>query len=132
LYARDGEVLIVDDYASMRRIMRALLAHIGFDSVQEAADGPSAIVKMRERRISLVIADLDMTPMTGVDFVTTIRAHSLLKDTPVIVTTADADRDQLLAARMAGANTYIVKPFDAATLKQKIDAVLTEASSAPA
>jgi two-component system chemotaxis response regulator CheY len=132
LYARDGDVLIVDDYASMRRILRALLAHIGFDSVREAADGPSAIVKMRERRISLVIVDLDMRPMSGVDFVKTIRAHALFKDTPVIVTTADADRDQLLAARAAGASSYIVKPFDAATLKQKVDAVLTEASSASA
>jgi two-component system, chemotaxis family, chemotaxis protein CheY len=117
-------VLIVDDRASMRRIMRGLLTHLGFTAIAEAEDGVGAIDKMRERRIGLVLADLDMTPLSGVDFVKAVRAHTLLKDTPVIVTLAEADRGQIIAAREAGANAYIVKPFNAAALAQKIDAVL--------
>jgi two-component system chemotaxis response regulator CheY len=125
LYDSEQAVLIVDDRASMRRIMRGLLAHLGFNAIEEAEDGTGAIDKMRERKIGLVLADLDMAPMSGVEFVKAVRAHTLLKDTPVIVTTAEVDRDRIVAAREAGASSYIVKPFDAAALKQKIDAVLT-------
>jgi len=123
-------VLIVDDRASMRRIMRGLLAHLGFHAIEEAEGGRDAIDKMRERKISLVLAEFDMAPMSGTDFLKAVRAHTLLKDTPVIVTMAEADRSEIVAARDAGANSYIVKPFDAAALKQKIDAVLTASSLA--
>lgn len=128
MYDRDSTVLIVDDYASMRRIMRNLLAHIGFSHVEEAEDGQSAIEKMRERKIGLVITDLNMTPMSGVEFVEAVRAHMLFKDTPIIVMTTDTEREQIRAARHAGANTYMIKPISPTLLQQKIDAVL----SAPA
>ncbi len=125
MHDHDRAVLIVEDHAAMRRILRGVLAHLGFDAIEEAKDAAGALEKMRERKIGLVLADLDMVPVSGVEFVRAIRAHALLKDTPVIVTTAQGDRDQILAARAAGANSYIVTPFKAAALKQKIDAVLT-------
>jgi two-component system chemotaxis response regulator CheY len=117
---RDNEqpVLVVDDYASMRRILRALLAHLGFKFVQEAENGTCALEKMRERKIGLVIADLDM------DFLKAIRAHALLKDTPVIVMSGEPGQEWIRAAKDAGASGYLIKPFNADSLKQKIDAVL--------
>jgi two-component system chemotaxis response regulator CheY len=118
LYDSEQPVLVVDDYPSMRRIVRGLLAHIGFSNVQEAADGASAIEKMRERKISLVISDLDM------DFLKAVHAHVLLKHTPIIVISDETREDRILAAKAAGARGYLVKPFTAETLKQKIDAVL--------
>lgn len=120
--------MIVDDRPSIRRILRALLTHIGFHRVEEAEDGASAIERMRERKIDLVIAELDMTPVSGLELLKTIRAHALFKDTPVVVTTADATSPQILAARDAGANGYIIKPFNAASLQQKIEAALTDIS----
>lgn len=116
--ANEQPVLVVDGSPSMRRVVRGLLAHIGFNNVQEAADSASAIEKMRERKISLVISDLDM------DFLKAVRAHALLKHTPIIVISNETSEDRILAAKAAGARSYLVKPFTAEILKQKIDAVL--------
>jgi two-component system, chemotaxis family, chemotaxis protein CheY len=121
-------VLIVDDRLSMRRILRGLLSHLGFSDVLEAEDGASAIERMRECRIGLVIAEWEMKSISGADFLTTIRAHALFKETPVIITTNNADAGVLLAAREAGASSYIVKPITATNLKQKIEAVLSPAA----
>lgn len=121
-------VLIIDDHPSMRRILRGLLTHLGYAEVLDAEDGASAIEKMRERRVGLVIAEWEMRPISGLDFLKAVRAHALFKDTPVIIVTNAPDASQLLAAREAGANSYIVKPITVTNLKQKIEAVMSAAA----
>lgn len=118
-------VLIVDDYKTMLRIIRNLLKQIGFDNVDEAADGAEALTKMRTgKEYGLVISDWNMEPMTGYEFLKEVRADDGLKTTPFIMVTAESKTDNVIAARKAGVNNYIVKPFNAATLKSKLEAVL--------
>ncbi len=124
LSGSERRVLVVDDYKSMRRIVRGLLAHIGFTQVDEAADGASALEKLRDGVFSFVISDLNMAPMSGLEFLRELRADASLKATPVIVISAEGRRDVIVAAKAAGANSYIIKPFKAAILKQKIDAIM--------
>ena len=121
----DMNVLIVDDYKTMLRIVRNLLKQIGFNNVDEAADGAEALAKMREgKEYGLVISDWNMEPMTGYEFLKEVRADDQLKETPFIMVTAESKTDNVIAARKAGVNNYIVKPFNAATLKTKLEAVL--------
>ena len=117
-------VLIVDDYKTMLRIIRNLLKQLGFDTVDEAADGSEALGKMRTRDYGLVISDWNMEPMTGYQLLKEVRADDGLKATPFIMITAESKTDNVVAAKKAGVNNYIVKPFNAATLKTKISAVL--------
>lgn len=117
-------VLIVDDYKTMLRIVRNLLKQIGFDNVDEAADGSEALNKMREKAYGLVISDWNMEPMTGYELLKEVRSDDELKETPFIMVTAESKTDNVVAARKAGVNNYIVKPFNAATLKSKLEAVL--------
>jgi two-component system chemotaxis response regulator CheY len=120
----DRHVLIVDDYNTMRRILRNLLGQIGFASVEEAEDGVSGLKKMRERNIGLVISDWNMSPVSGLDFLKEVRADALLKETPFIMITAESKTENVVAAKAAGVSNYIVKPFNADTLKKKIETVL--------
>ena len=117
-------VLIVDDYKTMLRIIRNLLKQLGFNTVDEAADGSAAIAKMRAKNYGLVISDWNMEPMTGFQLLKEVRADEGLKATPFIMITAESKTDNVVAAKKAGVNNYIVKPFNAATLKTKISAVL--------
>lgn len=117
-------VLIVDDYKTMLRIIRNLLKQLGFNTVDEAADGSAAIAKMRTKNYGLVISDWNMEPMTGFQLLKEVRADEGLKATPFIMITAESKTDNVVAAKKAGVNNYIVKPFNAATLKTKISAVL--------
>ncbi len=117
-------VLIVDDYKTMLRIIRNLLKQIGFENVDEATDGSSALQKMREKGFGLVISDWNMEPMTGLQLLREVRADSQLADTPFIMITAESKKENVVAAKEAGVNNYIVKPFNAATLKAKLEAVL--------
>ncbi len=117
-------VLIVDDYKTMLRIIRNLLKQLGFDNVDEAADGSAALAKMRTRQYGLVISDWNMEPMTGYQLLKEVRADEALKPTPFIMITAESKTDNVVAAKKAGVNNYIVKPFNAATLKTKMSAVL--------
>jgi two-component system, chemotaxis family, chemotaxis protein CheY len=117
-------VLIVDDYKTMLRIIRNLLKQLGFNTVDEAADGSAAIAKMRTKNYGLVISDWNMEPMTGFQLLKEVRADEGLKETPFIMITAESKTDNVVAAKKAGVNNYIVKPFNAATLKTKISAVL--------
>jgi two-component system, chemotaxis family, chemotaxis protein CheY len=119
-------VLIVDDYNTMIRIIRNLLKQLGFADVDEANDGASALAKMREKRYGLVISDWNMEPMTGFDFLQQVRADASLGDTPFIMVTAESKTENVIAAKKAGVNNYIVKPFNAQTLKAKIEAVFSE------
>ncbi|MGE5145872.1 MAG: response regulator [Candidatus Eiseniibacteriota bacterium] len=117
-------VLIVDDYKTMLRIIRNLLKQLGFDNVEEATDGGMALTKLREKSYGLVISDWNMEPMTGLQLLKEVRADAKLKDTPFIMVTAESKTENVVSAKQAGVNNYIVKPFNAETLKSKISAVL--------
>lgn len=117
-------ILIVDDYKTMLRIIRNLLKQLGFNAVDEAADGSAALAKMRAKNYGLVISDWNMEPMTGYQLLKEVRADESLKSTPFIMITAESKTDNVVAAKKAGVNNYIVKPFNAATLKTKISSVL--------
>ena len=117
-------ILIVDDYKTMLRIVRNLLKQVGFDNVEEATDGSSALAKLRESRFGLVISDWNMEPMTGLQLLREVRADSKLAAIPFIMITAESKTENVIAAKQAGVNNYIVKPFNADTLKQKIQSVI--------
>jgi two-component system chemotaxis response regulator CheY len=117
-------ILIVDDYKTMLRIVRNLLKQLGFDNVDEATDGAAALTKLRGRKYGLVISDWNMEPMTGYELLKEIRADEQLRPTPFIMVTAESKTDNVIAAKKAGVNNYIVKPFNAETLKSKISAVI--------
>jgi two-component system, chemotaxis family, chemotaxis protein CheY len=117
-------VLVVDDYKTMIRIIRNLLAQLGFTNVDEAADGKSALEKLRNQKFGLVISDWNMEPMTGYELLREVRGDEKLKNTPFIMVTAESKTENVIAAKKAGVNNYIVKPFNAATLKGKLTAVL--------
>jgi len=117
-------VLVVDDYKTMIRIIRNLLKQLGFTNVDDAADGTEALAKMRGKRYGLVISDWNMEPMTGYELLKEVRNDEGLKPTPFIMITAESKTENVIAAKKAGVNNYIVKPFNAATLKTKITAVI--------
>ena len=117
-------VLVVDDYATMRRIVRNLLGQIGFQKIEEASDGADALAKLRGAPFGLVISDWNMEPMTGIQLLREVRADSKLKNLPFIMITAESKTENVVAAKEAGVNNYIVKPFNAATLKIKLSSVL--------
>ena len=119
-------VLVVDDYSTMVRIIRNLLAQLGFANVDDAKDGASALEKMRIKRYGLVISDWNMEPMTGYDLLKEVRADPGLGRVPFIMVTAESKTENVIAAKKAGVNTYIVKPFNAQTLKSKIESVFTD------
>lgn len=119
-------VLIVDDYKTMIRIIRNLLKQLGFSDVDDAADGTEALGKMKQRKYGLVISDWNMEPMTGYELLKEVRTDEGLARTPFIMVTAESKTENVIAAKKAGVNNYIVKPFNAATLKSKIDAVFGE------
>ena len=119
-------VLVVDDYKTMIRIIQNLLRQIGFQNVDEAGDGAEAYQKMRGTRYGLVISDWNMEPITGYELLVKVRSDEQLKKTPFILVTAESKTENVMAAKKAGVNNYIVKPFNAATLKQKIVSVLGE------
>jgi two-component system chemotaxis response regulator CheY len=116
-------VLVVDDYSTMVRIIRNLLKQLGFVEIDDATDGQAALAKMRERKYGLVISDWNMEPMTGYDLLQQVRGDDQLSDTPFIMITAESKTENVIAAKKAGVSNYIVKPFNAQTLKLKIDAV---------
>jgi len=116
-------VLLVEDYSTMARIMRKLLSQIGFTDIDEAPDGAAALALMRAKRYGLVISDWNMTPMTGFELLQQVRADPGLGKTPFIMVTAESKTENVIAAKQAGVNNYIVKPFNADTLKSKIEAV---------
>ena len=121
-------VLVVDDYNTMIRIIRNLLKQLGFEDVDDASDGSAALTKLREKKYGLVISDWNMEPMTGYELLKEVRADPGLNKTPFIMVTAESKTENVIAAKKAGVNNYIVKPFNAQTLKTKIDAVFTDAA----
>ncbi len=122
-------VLIVDDYNTMIRIIRNLLKQLGFEQIDDACDGSAALTKMRARKYGLVISDWNMEPMTGFDLLQQVRSDPSLEKTPFIMVTAESKTENVIAAKKAGVSNYIVKPFNAQTLKSKIDAVFSDADA---
>ncbi len=118
------QVLIVDDYKTMLRIIRNLMKQLGFGNVDEATDGSAALQKLREKNYGLVISDWNMEPMTGLQLLQEVRADGELKAMPFVMITAESKTENVIAAKQAGVNNYIVKPFNAATLKSKLQSVL--------
>jgi two-component system chemotaxis response regulator CheY len=121
---KSTNVLIVDDYKTMLRIIRNLLKQLEFDNVEEATDGQEALAKLRAGSFGLVISDWNMQPMTGIELLREVRADAGLKATPFIMITAESKTENVIAANVAGVSNYIVKPFNAETLKAKIASVL--------
>ena len=121
---RAMNVLIVDDYKTMLRIIRNLLKQIDFNNVDEASDGAEALAKLRAGNYGLVISDWNMAPMTGLQLLQEVRADARLKAMPFIMVTAESKADNVVAAKQAGVSNYIVKPFNAETLREKIEKVL--------
>jgi len=123
-------ILVVDDYQTMIRIIRNLLKQIGFENVDEANSGQEAYEKILKNNYGLIISDWNMEPMTGYQLVQKVRAEATRQDVPFIMVTAESKTDNVMAARSAGVNHYIVKPFNAAVLKAKIDAVFSSLAAA--
>ncbi len=121
---KDMPVLIVDDYKTMLRIIRNLLSQLKFTNVHDASDGETALAKLRDGKFGLVISDWNMEPMTGLQLLREVRSDDKLKETPFIMITAESKTENVVAAKEAGVNNYIVKPFNAETLKGKLTSVL--------
>ena len=117
-------ILVVDDYKTMVRIVRNLLHQLGFDSVDDADDGTSALAKLRAKRFGLVISDWAMEPMSGLELLQAMRADPELEALPFIMITAENRRDRVAMAEQAGADGYIVKPFNAEALSDRITRVM--------
>lgn len=119
------DVLIVDDYTTMLRIIRNLLKQLGFYNIDEASDGGMALDKMKSKRYSLIISDWKMDPMNGYEFLNEVRsADAPYKDTPFIMVSVESKSENVIAAKQAGVNSYMVKPFSAGALKARIEAAL--------
>ncbi len=118
------QILIVDDYKTMLRIIRNLLKQLNFNNVDEAMDGSAALTKLRGGEFQLVISDWNMEPMTGLQLLKEVRADTKLKELPFIMITAESKTENVVAAKEAGVSNYIVKPFNAATLKSKLVGVI--------
>ena len=117
-------VLIVDDYKTMLRIIRNLLKQLGFNNVEEASDGTEALSKLRGGNFGLVISDWNMEPMTGLQLLREVRSDEKMQNLPFIMITAESKTENVIAAKEAGVSNYIVKPFNAATLKAKLVTVI--------
>ena len=119
-------VLVVDDYRTMVRIIRNLMDQLGFHNIDEATDGPTALSMIRAKTYGLVLSDWNMQPMTGYELLKEVRADERTKTLPFVMVTAEAKTENVVAARQIGVNNYIIKPFTLAVLKQKLTAVLGE------
>ena len=116
-------ILIVDDYKTMLRIVRGLLNQIGFNNIDEATDGTMAWDMVQKKPYGLIVSDWNMEPMSGFEFLKLVRANPATRPLPFIMVTAESKTENIIAATQAGVSNYIVKPFNAVTLKQKIEAV---------
>jgi len=123
---KNMSILIVDDYKTMLRILRNLLRQLDFHNIEEATDGSMALQKLRQHKFGLVISDWNMEPMTGIQLLREVRSDDTLKHLPFIMITAESKSENVIAAKEAGVSNYIVKPFNAETLKTKMSSVLGE------
>ncbi|WPP46842.1 chemotaxis response regulator CheY [Pseudomonas sp. AN-1] len=120
---KNMSMLVVDDFPTMRRIVRSLLKELGFNNVEEAEDGQDALNKLRSGKFEFVVSDWNMPNLDGLDMLKQIRADENLKHLPVLMVTAEAKKENIIAAAQAGANGYVVKPFTAAILEEKLNKI---------
>ena len=129
---KNMKILIVDDFSTMRRIIKNLLRDLGFNNTSEADDGNTALPTLQTGDFDFLITDWNMPGMTGLDLLKAVRADDKLASLPVLMVTAEAKKDQIVEAAQAGVNGYIVKPFTAQTLKEKVDKIFERLESASA
>jgi len=120
---KNMKILVVDDFSTMRRIVRNLLRDLGFNNIEEADDGNTALPMLRNGKFDFLVTDWNMPGMSGMELLQAVRADENLKHLPILMVTAEAKRDQIVAAAQAGVNGYVVKPFTAAVLKDKIEKI---------
>ncbi|MCE0732011.1 chemotaxis response regulator CheY [Halomonas sp. G15] len=120
---KNMSILVVDDFPTMRRIVRSLLKELGFTNVEEAEDGQDALNKLKAGGFEFVVSDWNMPNLDGLEMLKQIRADDALKDLPVLMVTAEAKKENIIAAAQAGANGYVVKPFTSATLEEKLNKI---------
>lgn len=117
------KILVVDDFSTMRRIVKNILKQIGFSNIDEAEDGNNALLKLKQEKFDMVVSDWNMPNMTGLDLLKAIRADNVINSMPVLMVTAEAKKENVMEAIQAGVNNYVVKPFTADTLKDKIEKI---------
>ncbi len=117
------KILVVDDFSTMRRIVKNVLKQLGFENIEEAEDGAQALAKLKTGGFGFVVTDWNMPNMDGLEFLKKTREDAAIKDTPILMVTAEAEKDKVVAAIQAGVNNYIVKPFTAEVFKEKMDRI---------
>ena len=127
---KNMKILIVDDFSTMRRIIKNLLQDLGFTNTQEADDGNTALPMLKSGDFDFLVSDWNMPGMTGIDLLRAVRADPNLASLPVLMVTAESKREQIIEAAQAGVNGYVVKPFTAATLKEKIEKIFERVNAA--
>lgn len=128
--SKDMKFLVVDDFSTMRRIIKNLLNDLGYANVTEADDGATALPMLQAGNFDFLITDWNMPGMPGLDLLKAVRADARLAKMPVLMLTAEAKREQIIEAAQAGVNGYVIKPFTAVTLKEKIDKILETRANA--
>lgn len=123
-------ILVVDDFSTMRRIIKNLLGELGFSNIKEADDGASALPMLRSEKFDLLVSDWNMPKMQGIELLKAVRANAELAHLPVLLVTAEAKKEQIVEAARAGVNGYIVKPFTAKTLKEKLEKIFERLAAA--
>jgi two-component system chemotaxis response regulator CheY len=123
MFEPDTRILVVDDFSTMRKIVKNVLKQLGYNNIEEAENGVEALQKLRSKKFDFVVSDWNMPNMDGLEMLKAIRADAELKHLPVLMVTAEAEKDKVIAAIKAGVNNYIVKPFTAETLKQKMEQI---------
>jgi two-component system, chemotaxis family, chemotaxis protein CheY len=117
------KILVVDDFSTMRRIVKNVLKQLGFENIEEAEDGAQALAKMKNSSYGFVVTDWNMPNMDGLDFFKATRTDPKLKEVPFLMVTAEAEKEKVIAAIQAGVNNYVVKPFTAEVFKEKMDRI---------
>lgn len=125
------KILVVDDFSTMRRIVKNLLRQIGYSDIEEAEDGEQAYSKLKNGGFSFVVSDWNMPNMDGLELLKKVRSDPELKDLPILMVTAEAEKDKVVTAIQAGVNNYIVKPFTGEVLKEKMDKILEKLQAQP-
>ncbi len=121
-------ILVADDYKTMRRVIHSLLNQLGFQNIDEAINGSDALEKMKEKKYQLIISDWNMSPVTGIELLKKIRANDENKNIPFLMVTAESKPENIMEAKKSGASNYIVKPFTADTLETKMNSILKKSS----
>jgi two-component system chemotaxis response regulator CheY len=120
---KSAKVMVVDDFSTMRRIVKNILKQLGYENIEEAEDGAQAFNKLQSGGADFIVTDWNMPNMSGLELLKAVRADGSLKEVPVLMVTAEAEKENIIAAVEAGVSNYIVKPFTAETLKEKIDKI---------